>query len=133
MGDDAVRDGKQTCKSAALQRATENMQALGVRHHHDVTTENTAVVKKAYRDTNGLGWVTFEYFLMLLGRPGIKPNTLIQGFINGALNTAQPELSAVRDRAAGEIPRRVYEKTELPEGMGPTDVDRTIWLWQRSR
>lgn len=133
MGDNVVRDGGQTRKSIALQRAAKNMLALGVQHHHNVTNENKTAVKKAYLGVKGLGWVTFEYFLMLLGRPGIKPDTMIQGFVNGALKNAEPELSAVSDRAAGEILQKVYEEIELPDRLGLTDFDHTIWLWQRSR
>lgn len=133
MGDNVVRDGKQTPKSVALQRAARNMLALGVQHHHNVGNENKAAVKNAYIDIKGLGWVIFEYFLMLLGRPGVKPDTMLQGFVNGALKNADPQLPTVRNRAAGEILRKVYEEIELPGGMGLTDFDHTIWLWQRSR
>lgn len=133
MGDNVVSDGEQTRKSIALQRAAKNMLVLGVRHHHHLTNENKAAVKKAYVDIKGLGWVTFEYFLMLLGRPGIKSDTMIRGFVNEALKNAEPELSAVRYRTAGEILQKVYEEIETPDGMSLTDFDHTIWLWQRSR
>lgn len=131
MGDNVVRDGLSTRKSVALQKAAWNFIKLGVRHHHQVTLENKAQLKREYTDIKGLGWVTFEYFLMLLGQPGIKPDTMIKGFVNGALSAAgEPQVS---ECDAGQILQSVYESSDLPRRMTLTDFDHTIWLWQRSR
>lgn len=102
MGDNVVRDGRRTRKSVALQNAAKTFIELGVQHHHQVTPENKARLKEAYTGIKGLGWVTFEYFLMLLGQPGIKPDTMIKGFVNDALSAAgEPKVS---ERDAGADP-----------------------------
>lgn len=131
MGDNVVRDGRRTRKSVALQSAASDFIKLGVQHHHQVTLENRAQLKQAYTGIKGLGWVTFEYFLMLLGQPGIKPDTMIKGFVNGALDAAgEPKVS---ERDAGQILQSVYESLRLSSSMTLTDFDHMIWLWQRGR
>lgn len=131
MGNNVVRDGHQTRKSVALQSAARGFIRLRVQHHHQVSPEIKAQLKKAYTDVKGLGWVTFDFFLMLLGQPGIKPDIMIKGFVNGALSAAgEPK---VREREAGQILRSVYESLNLSSRMTLTDFDHTIWHWQRSQ
>lgn len=91
----------------------------------------TERLKKAYTGVKGLGWVTFEYFLMLLGVPGVKADTMIRGFIAEALDVDKDAVSAHHARALV-----VHAHQEIwPEHDGPslTAYDHGLWLYQRSR
>lgn len=53
--------------------AAHELRALDLQH------------KRAYTDVRGLGDVTYEYFTMLLGQPGVKADTMVRGFVDAAL------------------------------------------------
>lgn len=131
MGNNVIRDGRLTPKSVAVLRTAEQFLHLGVQHHYQVTQENKQQLKTAYTSIPGLGWVTFDYFLMLLGHQGIKPDTMITGFVNDALQKAG--LPKVREREAGQILQEVHESLGLGAWMTLTDFDHAVWLWQRTR
>lgn len=54
----------------------------------DARTAGAETVQRAYRSVKGLGWVTAEYFCMLLGIPGVKADRMVQRFVNAALAAA---------------------------------------------
>lgn len=79
--------------------------------------------KLAYTDVVGLGDVTWEYFLMLLGKPGVKADVWIVRFVSKAVGrtTSSPETRDLVKAAAAEL------------GTDPTALDHAIWSHQRGR
>ena len=68
--------------------------------------------------TSGVGQAQYSYFLMLLGIPGVKPDTLVTAWVERALN-----LSSVSQK---DIQRIVMEAARQI-GVDATTVDHTIW------
>ncbi|GLI29531.1 MULTISPECIES: hypothetical protein [Brachybacterium] len=81
--------GKQT-KAACVVEAAEALRALepAIVTAADLLAADPYAVKKAYTGVDGLGWVTCEYFQMLLGKPGVKADRMIVRFVNAALARA---------------------------------------------
>ncbi|MGQ7787943.1 hypothetical protein [Nesterenkonia sp. K-15-9-6] len=131
LGDNVVADGRQTRKSVVVQRAAGNMLELGVQYAGDLEDADSELVKKAYTSVRGLGWITFEYFLMLLGQPGIKADVMITRFVNAALT--ERGMSQVDSKQARQILETVHAQDGVARGLGLTDFDHTIWRWQRGR
>lgn len=84
--------------------------------------------KRAYTAVKGLGWVTYEYFTMLLGKPGIKADTMICRFVDTAL--VEEGLGPVDAHTARRLVEAVqvaaYPHIEL------NHFDHAIWLHQRA-
>lgn len=89
LGEERLRDimgnGKtsQRYKSECVIEAAHNFVALdpSVRSSADFTTERLGELQAAYVQVRGLGRVTFDYFVMNLGVPGIKADTLLTRFV----------------------------------------------------
>jgi hypothetical protein len=75
--------------------------------------------RAAYCGTRGLGPVTWEYFLMLVGHAGVKADTLMSRFVAEALG---------RRPDSNEVARLVTETAERL-GMPAADLDHTIWRY----
>lgn len=73
--------------------------------------------------------MTFDYFLMLLGNPGVKADTMITRFVNSAL--AEAGIAAVTPKAAGELVKAAFADT--PPGADLTYYEHTIWLTESER
>lgn len=71
-------------KASCIIQAAANLAQLGVHTSDDLDAGN-AGHKHAYVSVHGLGWVTWEYFTMLLGLPGIKADTWIVRFVGNSL------------------------------------------------
>ncbi|KSU75394.1 hypothetical protein GA0061083_2842 [Pseudarthrobacter enclensis] len=84
--------------------------------------------KRAYTTVRGLGGVTYEYFTMLLGKPGIKADTMIRGFVDAAL--AQQRMKPVSAQEARDIVAAVHASDPL--GVKLHEFDHGIWLYQRA-
>lgn len=84
--------------------------------------------RKAYTDVKGLGDVTYEYFTMLLGNPGIKADRMIRGFVDAALKKQQ--LAPVSAEAAWRIVKAV-QAAERPD-VKLQKFDHAIWIYQRN-
>lgn len=89
LGEEELRkimgDGKtsQRYKSECIVEAAQKLLHLepAVRHAEDFSTERLAELQGAYVGVHGLGRVTFDYFVMNLGVPGIKADTLLTRFV----------------------------------------------------
>jgi hypothetical protein len=68
--------------------------------------------------TSGVGQAQYSYFLMLLGIPGVKPDTLVTAWVERELG-----LSSVSQEV---IQRSVIEAAQQI-GVDATTVDHTIW------
>lgn len=109
-------------KAQAITEAARRLSDVGLRHASDV--DPLAVPqRRAYLGVRGLGPVTWEYFLMLLGRPGVKADTWITRFVHEA--TGKHYLpDQVRDLV-------VAASRELD--VAPVALDHAIWDYMRSR
>jgi hypothetical protein len=74
--------------------------------------------RSTFIKTPGVGQAQYSYFLMLLGVPGVKPDTLVTAWVERELG-----LSGVPQK---EIQRIVVEAA-LEIGVDATTVDHTIW------
>lgn len=77
-------------KSAAVLEAAEALtegRAVGggVDTAQDVTAANSKQVAATLTTVPGIGRVTADYFLMLLGYPGVKADTMIRRYLGRAL------------------------------------------------
>ncbi|MBO0907781.1 hypothetical protein [Arthrobacter sunyaminii] len=107
-------------KASAIVEAAKNLLAVGVKSAADLDPHN-AEQKKAYTAVHGLGWVTWEYFGMLLGKPGIKADRWIVRFAGRALG---------RDVTATEAKALLFEAAAELEAT-PTELDHAIWAHER--
>ena len=89
--------------------------------HIDVRSETQ---KHAWTGTVGLGWVTWEYFTMLLGHPGVKADTMIIRFVASALHVDSIESTRAREAVLGAA--------QLLD-VQARDLDHAIWRHQSGR
>lgn len=77
--------------------------------------------RRLYTGVQGLGPVTWDYFCMLLGHPGVKPDTWIGRFVEAAIGqTLTPsEAGAAVKAAAAQL------------GANPSQLDHAIWDYAR--
>lgn len=135
LGEKGIRDlmgnGKSSGrhKSVCVIEAAENLLSLDppVRHAAQLIALDRDH-QRAYTSVHGLGWVTYEYFTMLLGQPGIKADTMIRRFVDTALT--EQGLAPVDARTA----RRLVETVHASERplLGLHEFDHAIWLHQRA-
>jgi hypothetical protein len=109
-------------KTDALRAAASNLVAVGVHHAADLDPTSRSH-RGAYIRVPGLGPVTWEYFSMLLGTPGIKADTWIRRFAEEALGRA------VSSEDASKLLRQVADVLE----EDPRALDYAIWRHMRSR
>jgi hypothetical protein len=79
----------------------------------------------------GVGKVTFHYFLILLGVPGVKADTMIRAFVDEALHG---EGTVGTGDAAGVPAERASDLVTAAArelGISASDLDHAIWLHQR--
>lgn len=107
-------------KASAIVEAATNLLAAGVKSADDLDPRNPAH-KKAYTSVHGLASVTWEYFGMLLGKPGIKADRWIIHFVNRALGQ---EVSAAEARSLLIGAAERLESTS-------TELDHAIWAEAR--
>ncbi|WP_247828239.1 hypothetical protein [Arthrobacter antioxidans] len=109
-------------KASAIQEAARNLADVGVVAAEDLEGTNPDH-KKAYMKVHGLGAVTWEYFCMLLGMPGVKADTWIVAAVSRALG---------RQVAPQEARHIVIEAARALE-TNPTELDHALWAHERSR
>jgi hypothetical protein len=103
-------------KAEAIVNAAARFVDLGVLHEADVD-RNSSQQRTAYCGTKGLGRVTWDYFLMLAGNDGVKPDTLVTRFIAAAIGRKPDPNTVTRlvTEAAGRL------------GMKVSALDHSIW------
>lgn len=109
-------------KAEAIVAAAQRFVAIGVRHAADVQA-GSAAQRDAYCGTRGLGPITWEYLLMLLGNDGVKPDVLVTRFVEEALGrpVGYPEVI--------QIVRETAVRLNKPVGA----VDHTLWNYISTR
>ena len=107
-------------KSAAVLQAARALSDAGIERADDITDESADVAKRCLRGVPGIGYATTNYFLMLLGRPGVKPDRMVHRFIRRVLDikVSNSDADALVSAAAGEL------------GVAPEQLDHAIWKWE---
>ena len=109
-------------KAEAIVRAAEALVAAGVVCADHVRPADEEQ-KRAYTSVRGLGWVTWEYFGMLLGRPGVKADRWV----------IQAVSTAVERRVTAVEARDVVLATAHDMGMSPSRLEHALWAFERAR
>lgn len=136
MGNGKVAPGRtsERYKSLAVKEAAIKISQLHIDSAEDVRTRLQAdpgfldKLQSAYTSLPGLGKVTFEYFLMLLGIPGVKADRMIIRFVRNALG--RDNVGAKEARQAIIDAHAVWEKTH--EGS-LIELEHAIWRFQREQ
>lgn len=134
MGNGKVSPGKKSeqYKSQATIQAARSLVQLGVNSAEELGQlvveggPGISMAKKAYVGVPGLGPVTFDYFLMLLGWPGVKADRMLTRFVQNALE--KPSLTPKQVR---EILLLFYDQWPLKELHSLVEFEHGIWLYQR--
>lgn len=113
-------------KADAVVEAADGFMAHGVIQAEDFLASDPAEMKRVYTQVRGLGWVTFEYFSMLLGRPGVKADTMITRFVNNAL--VQAGLPNVDRHVARDLV--IASRDQLGLGESLSHFEHAIWLYE---
>ena len=113
-------------KADAVVEAADAYVALGIVRAQDFLNAHPAEMKRVYTQVQGLGWVTFEYFSMLLGQPGVKADRMITRFVNNALARAgRPHVGNNEER---ELLIGSYNNLKLGETL--SHFEHAIWLYE---
>lgn len=95
--------------------------------HKEGSVESAKEILKTYSSVYGLGKVTGEYFLMLLGIPGVKADRMVTRFVAKAVGKpVGPEEARSLVVAAHEA----LSPSTL-SGVSLTQLDHAIWLYTR--
>lgn len=105
-------------KAQAIVSAAQRLAQVGVVSSKDVD-RNSSEQRKAYCGTRGLGPVTWQYFLILVGHDGVKPDTLLTRFVEDAIGR-KPEAHTVT-RMVTEAAKRL--------GVPAAALDHSIWRY----
>lgn len=136
MGRSRVAPGKarSTSKAAAVKEAAARLGELGVdnaaqlRGYLDDPAHSPADIYAAYTSVYGLGKVTAEYFLMLLGVPGIKADRMVTRFVARAVGRS---VSPVEARRLVEQAHELLKGEKKFKRVTLTQFDHGIWLHER--
>lgn len=93
----------------------------GIDSATDVTTTNAKAISTALVSVPGIGRVTADYFLMLLGYPGVKADTMIRRYLGRALGGSAASVDAsvaTVTAAAGRLSCDVV------------DLEHSIWAFE---
>ncbi|WP_129670249.1 hypothetical protein [Phytoactinopolyspora endophytica] len=109
-------------KAEGIINAARNLVDAGV-HRAAEISDPTLARKRAYTQVRGLGVVTWEYFLMLLGIPGVKADTWVLRFAEQTLGrkTSPAEARGLILAAATKL------------HVDPSRLDHAIWAHMRKR
>lgn len=109
-----------TRKAVAIINAAGRFHSAGVFGEVPFDPED-AEHRRLYTGVAGLGPVTWEYFCMLLGHPGVKSDTWIGRFVSAALGQAldASDAGAAVKAAAAQL------------DADPSQLDHAIWDYQR--
>lgn len=113
-------------KSEVVVDVADRFVVAGIVHARDVLEADTHSMKATYTSVRGLGWVTYEYFTMLLGVPGVKTDTMITRFVNNALAAA--DVDPVGPHATRDFVIAAYERSGKGETLSA--FENALWRFQ---
>lgn len=111
-------------KAAAIRQACEALLGAKVDTATDIVDGNVADVKAALRSVPGIGYATVNYFLILLGRPGVKPDRMVLLFVREALGD-----DTIGVKAADRLVTEAAGKLRFE----PHELDHAIWRYESDR
>jgi hypothetical protein len=110
-------------KAAAIRESSQTLLSSGIDVTEDITLANAKIVWKALQAVSGVGYATANYFLMLLGSPGVKPDRMIHRFLTDA--TGRTFTNAEAERILFAVANRL--------AVEPHDLDHAIWSYESKR
>ncbi|MFB9732371.1 hypothetical protein [Ornithinimicrobium kibberense] len=127
---EALRNDQRTSgrpKAEAIVEAAKNLVHTGLRSASELEPEKH---KPAYTRVHGLGWVTWEYFTMLLGRPGAKADTWVVRWVSQQLSR---DVSSKEVRSLlGAVAAQLSDGDSNSPHALLTRLDHQIWRTARS-
>jgi hypothetical protein len=110
-------------KTAAVRQAAGVLRDLGINEAGQIDLANTGEIKQALVAVPGIGAATVNYFLMLLGSPGIKPDRMIHRFLYDAAQRSFTSAQAeeILSVAAAQL------------GVPANELDHTIWRYESDK
>ena len=105
-------------KAQAIVAAAGRLADVGVISSLDVDRDSLSQ-RKAYCGTKGLGPVTWQYFLMLVGHDGVKADTLLTRFVEEAISR-----KADTDRVT-RLVTEAAKRLDVPAAA----LDHSIWRY----
>lgn len=117
-------------KSAEVLEAAEALTegrggvGSGIDAAQDVTAANSKQVAATLTTVPGIGRVTADYFLMLLGYPGVKADTMIRRYLKPAFGG-----QAVSVKQSVAIVTGAAERI----GCDVVDLEHSIWAFESAR
>lgn len=110
-------------KAATVREAAGKLREQGINVAADVDSGTVATTKTTLRSVSGVGFATANYFLMLLGVPGIKPDRMIHRFLKDAAGHAFGNTYAVQ----------VLQAVAAHFGVQEHELDHAIWRYESER
>jgi hypothetical protein len=112
-----------TSKASTVRQAAQALIDLGITTDTQIDFSNIDSVKRTLRSVPGIGYATVNYFLILLGLPGVKPDRMIHRFLKDA---AKHEFT---DAAAEQTITAAAQQL----GVQPHVLDHAIWSFESKR
>lgn len=109
-------------KAEAIVRAAAALVDVGVLAADDVDPADPRQ-KRAYTSVRGLGWITWEYFGMLLGRPGVKADRWVVQAVSKGVRRRPVTPTVARDVVLG---------TASALDRSPTALEHALWAFERA-
>lgn len=116
-------------KAAAIVEAANKLQRAGLVKAGDLDPE---LHMSAYTQVHGLGKVTWEYFTMLLGRPGVKADSWITKWVSEAAGTGKQMTSDQANTLVKQAATELGIGTDSEERPSLTQLDHAIWKAART-
>ncbi len=117
-----------TLKTTTARQAAIALQECGIETAADLRAavrdrDQSADVKRAWLSVRGLGLVSWDYLLMLVGEDGTKPDTMVCRFVGEAVGvTVGPDRARLAVQGAAAA---------LSVEVGA--LDRAVWRFQSGR
>lgn len=110
-------------KAAAVLQASSLLCAADppIDSANDIHHRSVGDVKRLLRSVPGIGYATTNYFLMLLGLPGVKPDRMIHRFLQTATHRNWSDLHAEQ---------LVTQAASLLDGVEAHQLEHSIWSYQ---
>ena len=128
LGSRQLSPGTKVLKEETVRRAADVLLQHRVQTSADLAAalaSDDALRRGPPQRVQGVGSVTWEYFLMLAGHQGIKADRMILRFVSSALDGA--DLTPVDSKGASELLKDIAER----RGVAQVDLDHAIWSFQR--
>jgi hypothetical protein len=107
-------------KAAAVRQAAQLLSDQDLKEASRIASESLTLARSTLRSVPGIGYATANYFTMLLGWPGMKPDSLVHRFLRRAIG---------KDSTNADAEVLV---TEAAKSLGilPRDLEHAIWAFE---